>query len=690
MPLMSTRVRALSALVAATLTACAPPLNAQNCPTIRQFRAYRPPQATRVFAADGSRLADLSSERRVVVELTEIPAVLSNAFIAVEDRRFWQHDGVDMRGVARAVWRDLRSLSLDEGFSTITMQLARSVFTEELPRSEKLRRKVCEVHLARQIEDDLDKREILKLYLNQVYMGEGHYGVEEAARAYFGKPAKQLSVAESALLIGLVKNPEGYHPRRHPMRAIERRNVVLAVMAREKVISPALAQTAKTAPLRLAPPADAAGAAPYFIAAVRQELHERFGDDADVRGLRVHTSLDPAIQKAARDALVEQIRKVESGQFGTYPHARPNGEKLEPANGAGSPFLQGMVIVLDTRTGLVRALVGGRDFTHSSFDRALAGRRQPGSAFKPIVYAAAMQHGLTPSTRIETTPVTIEVTRTTWQPDDLVPDSVTSLTASEALALSSNNAAVRVGQMAGENGVIAMARALGITTPIPAYPSIFLGAAEVNPAEFVAAYATLANRGRRVTPRLIERVTDARGNTLWQAPRSSAQTVDEGIAFLTAKLMQDVVDHGTGASIRRLGFSHPAAGKTGTTNEAKDVWFVGATSDLAAGVWLGFDQPRTILPNASGGALAAPVWAKFMNAAYTTRPAPDRWTPPASVVSFPIDTTSGYLAHPGCPADLVQVEYFLNGTQPLDYCPLHQGGAAKVMDKILRGLRRIF
>jgi penicillin-binding protein 1A len=653
------------------------PARAQDCPSVDALASYRPAEATRVFARDGSVLADLSTERRVVVKLDEVPPTVSAGFVAVEDRRFWAHGGVDVRGIGRAVWRDITSLSLREGFSTITMQLARNVFPRELPRSDRLRRKVCEVRLARQIEAAFPKHDILGMYINQVYMGDGKYGIEEAARGYFGKPARRLTTAEAALLVGLVKNPEGYNPRNHPDRAVARRNTVLTVMVREEVITAEEAAKARAEAVALAPPLEAAGRAPYYVAAVRRELRERFGEDADVRGLRVHTGLDPALQRAAHDALVAQIRRVEEGAFGRWPHPVPPAGRLPAAEGRGSPYLQGVVIVLDSRTGEVRALVGGRDFTHSSFDRALLARRQPGSAFKPIVYAAALQHGLTTASWVETTPVSVDLSGTAWRPDDLVPDTVTRLTARDALALSSNHAAVRVGEWTGVRRVIDMARTLGITTPIPAYPAIFLGSAEVVPAQFAAAFATLGNGGHAVTPTLISRVEDARGNILWQAAAETAHVLDEGVAFLATSMMEDVVDRGTGAAVRRAGFWLPAAGKTGTTNGARDVWFVGMTPDLAAAVWLGFDQPREILPGAFGGNIAAPVWARVMSAAYASRPSPAGWTAPASLISVPIDATTGLPATAGCPPADVRIEYFVPGTEPMEACPAHPPRAVR-------------
>lgn len=681
-------MRRLSIIVAVTclFSACSG-ADAQNCPSIAQLRAYKPPQATRVYARDNSRIADLSPERRVVVELTDVPKTVWNGFVAVEDRRFWEHSGIDLRGVGRALLKDITSLSLKQGFSTIPMQLARQVFSEELPMDQnKLRRKACEVSLAPRIEKAFTKREILKMYVNQIYLGDGLYGVEEAARAYFGKPVRNVTAGEAALLVGLVKNPEGYNPRKKPAQAIRRRNVVLDVMAREGVISAEQARRAKAERLTLAPPIEAAGPAPYFIAHIRDELRERFGEDADKRGLRVFTGLDPVAQKAAREALVAQIRKIEAGQLGKFKWAKPGSDVIPAASGAGSPYLQGMVVALDVRTGEVRALVGGRDYTHSNYDRATSAKRQPGSAFKPFVYAAAIQQGLTLNSRIETTPVGDG--SGSWRPDDLVPDSVTQLSVRDAFALSSNYAAIRVGNWVGPQAVISMARAAGITTSIPPYPSIFLGAAEVIPIEFVAAYAAFGNGGKRIRPRFINRVEDARGKVLWQARQAGDYTINAGVAFLTLSLMEDVIDRGTGGSVRRAGFWLPAAGKTGTTNDSKDVWFVGMTPDMVAGVWLGFDQPRMITASASGGRYAAPIWAEMMKATYAKRAQPSGWAAPTDVISVPIDTASGGLATDQCPPENVRIEYFLPGTEPAEYCPLHRGQSA--VDKLLQGIRKIF
>jgi penicillin-binding protein 1A len=658
----------------------------ERCPTVADLRSYRPPEASRVLAVDGSLVADLSPQRRVVLDLRDIPPIVREGAVAVEDRRFWEHNGIDFRGIARSIWRNVTARSIREGFSTITMQLARTVFPERLPMSAKVERKICEVYLAHQVEREFGKREILALYLNQIYLGAGLYGVEAAAQGYFGVPAAQLDAAQAALLIGLAKSPEGYNPRRHPERALRRRNVVLGVMADAGVIEHATAAEARARPLGLAPPMEASGPAPYYVAAVRRELQARFGPDADIMGYRIHTGLDPDLQRHARQALVGQIERIEGGTYGRYSHA------AGPGSATDSPVLQGMIIVLDPHTGAVRALVGGRDFATSQFDRAFQARRQPGSAFKPLVFAAALEAGLPMTARLETSPVAIETAGSpVWRPGDHVADTIQSMSLRSALAVSSNNAAVRLGQWVGEQRVAALGHRLGLTTPIPPYPSIHLGSAEVIPAELVAAFATFGNGGYRVEPTLIQRVEDPRGNVVWKAPTSRHQVLDAGVAFLTVSLMEDVVNGGTGASVRANGFMHAAAGKTGTTNEGKDVWFVGLTADLVAGVWLGFDRPRRIMPGGSGGRLAAPVWAEVMTQAYRTRPAPRAWAPPANVVSAQIDMTTGYLATSQCPHDDVRVEHFLVGTEPRSYCPIHsERGGERMFDNLWQRIRRIF
>ena len=657
-----------------------------GCPSIADLRSYRAPEATRVFARDGSLVADLSLHRRIALDIEEIPPMVREGFVAVEDQRFWDHGGVDPWSVLRAAWRNVTSLSIREGFSTITMQLARSVFPERLPMAKKLTRKVCEVNLALRVEDEFRKRQILELYLNQIYLGAGLYGVEAASQGYFGKSVTELEAGEVALLVALVRSPEGYNPRKRPETAQARRNLVLGIMERAGVIDSTAVARARSRPVRLAPPVEAAGPAPYFVAAVRRQLEAQFGEDAETQGLRVRTALDPSMQKTARDALVRQIEAVEAGAYGQYSH--PTG----PAEDPDAPVLQGLVVMMNPRNGDVHALVGGRDFAASQFDRAFQARRQPGSAFKPVVYAAALEAGLPTTARLETGPVEVSSAGSpTWRPGDHVADSVETLSVRTALAISSNHAAVRLGQWLGEQRVADMGRRLGLSTPIPPYPSIFLGSAEVVPAELVAAYSAFGNGGYRVEPRLIQRVEDRTGTIIWEAAEPTRQVLDPGVAFLTLTLLEEVVNNGTAASVRQAGFWLPAAGKTGTTNDGRDVWFIGMTPDLAAGVWLGFDRPRRILPGAGGGTLAAPVWTDIMKRVYGDRPAPAPWTPPGNVVSAQVDQRTGYLATGSCPPEDVRIEYFLVGTEPEIYCPVHpETGVDRFLDNLWKRVRKIF
>lgn len=686
------RLALIAGLVVIPLAALAIPLTTpmiDGCPTVEALQAYEPPEASQLLARDGSLIADLSPQRRRVVPLERIPEHLSAGFIAVEDRRFWRHGGVDFRSMGRALWRDLRSLSFREGFSTIQMQLARNVFPDELPRAKELGRKVCEIHLARRMQKELAREEILELYLNQIYLGDGRYGVEAAALGYFGKSASEISPAESALLIALAKSPEGYNPRRHPELARERRDLVLSVLAREGVLSVEEAQAAAESEIALVSP-EVPASAPYLVSAARRELHARFGPDAEIRGLRIYTGVDPELQHSARDALLAGIDRVERGEYGPYPYPRPSTKEADRFS--PDRYLQGLVVVLDPESGEIRALVGGRDFGLSQFDRALQARRQPGSAFKPFIYAAALERGIPITTQVSTAPVALEdQLGEGWYPSDHLPDSISALPFRAALARSSNLAAVRVGEWVGVERVTELANDAGISTPIPPYPSTFLGSAEVVPVELVAAYAIFGNGGHRVRPHLITRVEDREGKLLWQVDEGRERVLDEGAAYLTLSLLRDVIDQGTGSGARAGGYVGPAAGKTGTTNEGKDLWFIGLTPDLVAGVWLGFDRPAPIVPQASGGKIAAPIWGDLMGRNYAKRAPDGVWTPPSSLEEIEIDYHSGFLATGKCPPEGVGPEYFLSGTGPTEYCPLHpESGVTRFLDRLWGRVRRLF
>jgi len=643
-----------------------PRCSGSDCPSVEALRSYTPPQATQVFDRRGRVLASLASERRTVVPLNRIPPEVSGAFLAVEDKRFYRHHGVDWKRAAGALARDVRSLSWKQGFSTLTMQLARNVFPERLTRAKTLRRKLAEVVLAREIEKHFSKDQILEMYLNQIYLGNGLYGVEAAAQGYFGKPVGRLTTAEAAMLAALPKAPSYYDPRRSPERVQVRRDLVLAQMAHAGVVDEAEAAEAQRKPLGLAPPPEAGGAAPYFVAAVRRELLQRFGPEAERRGYRVYTTLDPDLQATGERELVKQVQAVESGRLGRFRHPSCSGRSA-PANPGAC--LQGLFVAMDPATGDVLALVGGRDYRTSQFDRATQARRQAGSAFKPIVFAAAIAQGV-PVTTALLGPNAID-SLGSYRPADHVSEAE-DVNLRDALRLSSNRATVVLGNHVGVARVIAQAKDLGITTPIRPYPSTFIGAADVVPIELVASYSAFATGGALVRPRLIRRVVDTDGTEVYRAPTERRFVLAPAVAFITTSLMRDVVDRGTGSGVRQaLPANVPAAGKTGTTDEGADVWFIGVTPDLVAGVWLGFDRPSAILADASGGGLAAPVWGRVVADHYRRHPVPAPWNAPPDLQARQIDRSSGMLATPYCPPEDVVTEYFLSGTEPTDSCPLH-------------------
>ena len=634
---------------------------ALGCPPVEALRDYHPPQASLVLDREGKLLARLAPEERIVVPLSAMSPRLIAAFIAVEDQRFYLHHGIDWRRVLGAFWRDLRTLSLREGSSTITMQLARNVFPDRLTRARTLRRKIAEMIVAHRIEQQLGKQQILELYLNQIYLGNGSYGVEAAAHGYFGRSANDLTTAQAALLAALPKAPSNYDPRRYPEQALRRRNLVLGQMTKSKAITPAEEAAARKSRLRLRPP-EGEGGAPWFVAAVRRVLHDRFGPDAETQGLRVRTTLDAALQRAAERELVRQIEAVESGKLGRFSG--------KPCDGEPDDCLEGLFVALDAQNGDVRALVGGRDYQLSEFDRGTQARRQAGSTFKAFVWTAALQAGVPVSALVDTTRPLPD-----YAPADEQSPPDRRVTVREGLRISSNRAAVALGEHVGVQKVIEAARACGIAEPIPAFPATFLGAADVAPISLVAAFAPFANGGWRVGPRFIDEVRSATGEVVFREPFTTAKALDPGVAFLMSSLLQDVVSRGTGAAARAgLPAALPVLGKTGTTNAAQDVWFIGATPQLVAGVWLGFDQPRPLGAGATGGRLAAPVFARVLSSWERGQALPPAWSPPPGIEAHEVDIRTGGLATSGCPREQVALEWYLPGTAPSSDCSEHAGG----------------
>ncbi|MEO8335436.1 MAG: PBP1A family penicillin-binding protein [bacterium] len=643
------------------------------CPSVDVLDEYQPRQTSKLFAADGRFIAELGLERRTLLKIDQIPPMLRNAFIQTEDKRFYEHKGVDFLRIPGALWADVKKRSFAEGFSTITMQLARNIFPERLSREKSLVRKLKEAKVARAIEAKYSKDKILELYLNQISLGNSAFGVETASQRYFGKSARDLNLAESAMLAGLPKAPERYNPRRWPERAIQRRNTVIEVMRSQGAISDADASLAKAYPLQLARRSEAGDVAPYFVEWVRQQLENQFGQKLYEQGLKVYTTLDVDLQSAAERGLENQLRAIESGKYGAYNHtsfesylARAS-ERAGEAAAANSPYLQGSFVAMDPRTGAVRALVGGRDFDDSKFNRAVQALRQPGSTFKPVVYADAVQNGRSPSYIVDDSPVSVPQSGGgSWTPQNYDGKFEGPMPMRRGLYQSRNIIAIKVGMELGEQSVIDMARKFGLTTPIPPYPSINIGAADVYPIEMIAAYSAFATLGTRSSPTAIVRVENAKGDVLWEPTPTRVPVMSPEEAWLMVSMMKDVVRKGTAAGSVGSLFNYPAGGKTGTTNDGADVWFIGYTSDLVAGVWMGLDKPQKIKSNAQGGQLAAPAWTSFMREVYRRKPAPPDWPRPDGIVVRDIDPVSGLLAGPGCGG--TTTEFFIAGTDPIQTC----------------------
>ena len=647
-----------------------------SCPSVDVLDQYVPQQTSKIFAADGRLITELGLEKRTVVRLDSLSQPVRDAFLIVEDRRFYEHGGIDYRRIVGAVIRNIRAGGFAQGFSTITMQLARNIFPDEISREKTITRKLKEAKVALAIERRFPKDRIFELYLNQIYLGSGAYGIEAAAQRYFGKSAKDLNVADAALLAGLPKAPEPYNPRRFPERAVQRRNLILAMMQEQGVLTAAEASLARAWPIQLGRSSSArTDVAPYFVEWVRQQMQERFGAKLYTDGLEIHTTLDLDLQIAAERSMDAQLQLIESGRFGRFRHttyAQHAQKEVLPSdpNAANTPYLQGAFIALEPRTGAVRALIGGRDFEDSKFNRATQALRQPGSTFKPIVYATGIRAGLPASLILDDSPLTMtQPDGTEWAPKNYDLTFSGPMPMREALYQSRNLPAIRLGMEVGETSVVDMARRFGITTPILPVPAIHLGAADVYPIEMVSAYTVFANLGSRVAPSAIVRVTDQSGAVLWE-PRPFVESVlSREEAWIMNDMLRDVVRRGTayGAVVANGGFRHPAGGKTGTTNEYSDVWFIGYTADIVAGVWIGFDRPKRIMDNAQGGRLAAPAWTAFMNDVYRRKPAPPEWPRPASLIAVEIDAPSGQ-RRGLCSASNATTEWFIPGTEPVDLC----------------------
>jgi len=592
----------------------------------------------KVFDNLGRFVGRILPEKRYWVTIDRIPPFLQKAVVAVEDARFYEHSGIDIRGIARALVKDVVKGKLVEGGSTITQQLMKNKY---LSGEKTLERKLTEGRLALEFEQKYSKKQILEMYFNEIYYGNGAWGIAQAARLYFDKYPEELTEAECALLAGVPKNPGRYNPLGEPAKVSGRRDVVLKRMVDLKIITSRQKKKLRAQRVTFTQP----GQAPQYLAQIKSALIERYGQDIiESGGLEVTAAMDLNLQKLAEQTLKDGVARI-------------------------SPQLQGALVSLDPSTGDLLALVGSVDFSQIGYNRALTARRQPGSAIKPLIYAAALENGFTASSIFDDAPVVYNRgTLETWQPLNYGREQYGELPLRKALAYSNNVIAVKLLEAVGVPTFVDFAGRLGLSFRARNDLSLALGTEEVTLRDLVLAYAPLANGGMRPEPRTIIRIFDRKRQTTTATPPVSAQVLDPATAYVTTRMLKDVLTYGTAKSLKKFSQERPAAGKTGTTNDYHDAWFVGYTPQLVTGIWVGHDKPRSGGKGFTGGAIAAPIWERFMRPALAGRPVVD-FLQPESVVTVVIDPATGYRAGPDCP-DKVE-EYYLAGAEPTESCPKH-------------------
>ncbi len=731
---------------------------AKDLPKITSLKDYRPPVITTVFSDDNRKIAEFYEQQRVVIELDQMPAHLIQAFVAAEDARFYEHQGIDLHSIFRAFVKNLKAGEIVQGGSTITQQVTKSFL---LTPERSYRRKIKEAILAYRIDRKFTKEQILYLYLNQIYLGNGAYGVEAAARNYYGKPAIEMSLAESSMLAGLPQAPSRYSPFRYPDRAAKRQVYVLRRMAEEGFITEQAAQDAMTTPLDIRPRRNwYRETVPEYTEHVRRELVDRFGREKVYNeGLVVQTAVNIEMQKMARDALEKGLFELDKrqGYRGPLDHlSKPGIEAfshsmaltLEDSPLTGGMMTKGVVIqvndqsdlvtvrmgterglialkdmkwartpdpnvdyfettvrdpgevlqvgdvihvrvlgrenssqvwslaleqvpkaesallCIEAGTGEVKVMVGGRDFADSQFNRAVQSRRQPGSAFKPIIYAAALDKGYTPATVIVDSPIVFEATGNDfiWKPDNYDNTFHGFTLFRDGLIKSMNVITVKILQDIGIDYTINYARNLGITAHLDRDLSLSLGSSGLSLLELVKAYSVFANQGQLIAPCFIRKVTDRDGNVLMEYEQNARQAIQDSTAYIITHLLTEVVQYGTGWRLKAL--KRPVAGKTGTTNNLNDAWFAGYTPRYIAGVWVGFDQEASLGKNETGSRAASPIWLDFMQQVLEDQPL-RVFKVPDSVVFTKIDTKTGLLPIPESENTLF--ECFKEGTAPTEY-----------------------
>jgi len=724
----------------------------RGMPSIQELKSFNQTAGTKIYADDDTLVGEIKVEKGIFIPIESMPKQMVNAIVAVEDSRFYKHKGIDYIAIVRAVVQDVIHVSLKQGGSTLTQQLAKVVF---LGPEKTLKRKLMEAALAFKIEKNLTKHEILELYLNRVYFGHGAYGVEMASKVYFGKSVRNLTLGEASLIAGLVKAPSVYSPFNDLARAKERQSVVLMRMEEEGYIRKSDREYAYGQPLYLSSLKKGVEANTYFVDYVKKYLEEKYGEETVYKGgLKVYTTLDRGMQSAAVNAVQAGLREVDKrrGWRGPIDHkkgvdfdkelrskelsttvvinpgdiytgvvlsvsdkeavvktrgvlgklsvrdAQWASKALTSKDGASKvtqnftlqkilkpgdvvkvsiksiqnrnvnlaleqePEVEGALVAVEPRTGFVRALVGGYDVTKSDFNRAIYARRQPGSSFKPVIYAAAMDHGFTPASVINDEPVTyMGGPRGEWSPENYDHKFYGPTRLREALTYSRNVVTVKLADSIGMDNLLNFSRTVGFQGEIPRNLSIALGSFNVSPLEIASVYNVFASGGMKVKPVSIKYVTDRKGRILETNEPEAEQAISPQTAFLITSMMEDVVKYGTGWRAKSLGV--PVAGKTGTTNDYKDAWFVGYSSNLVASVWVGFDNSKPLGSTETGARAASPIWVSFMSAAMRGQAEP--FAPPEGIISNPIDPKTGLLSRD----DSGLKEFFKEGTQPKQVSP---------------------
>lgn len=604
----------------------------------------------KVFDRQGRFAGRLLPDKRYWVSIDRIPLFLQKAVVAVEDARFYEHGGIDVRGIARALVKDVVKGRLAEGGSTITQQLIKN---KHLSGEKTIERKLEEARMAMEYEKKYTKKQILEMYFNEIYYGNGAWGIAQAARLYFDKAPEELTDAECALLAGVPKNPGRYNPLGESAKVTGRRDVVLKRMEDLKMITARQKQKLRTRSVSVIQP----GQAPHYLAHIRNKLIERYGQQIiDQGGLEVTAAMDLNLQKLAEKTLREGVKRI-------------------------SPELQGALVSLDSATGDVLAAVGSVDFTKSSYDRAFLARRQPGSAIKPLIFAAALEKGITAASLWDDTPATYNRgNNQVWKPLNYGREQYGELTLRQALAYSNNVITVKVLESIGVPYFVEFARNLGLSLRTPNDLSLALGTEEVTLHDLVTAYAPLANGGLRPESRTILRIYDKNRRDWTENPPAVAPALSPAAAFITTRMLKDVMVYGTAKSLKKFSQERPSAGKTGTTDDYRDAWFVGYTPQVITGIWVGYDKPKPGGKGFTGGAVAAPIWERFMRPALAAKPVVD-FPKPETVVSVSIDPGTGFLANSDCPEK--RDEFFVAGTQPTENCPKHGGAPVNPASVVL-------